>query len=118
MPGIWGRRDSGAEDCRDGGVEFGGGGGDDGLGGIGGVAVPVGDGAAGTANDGDKGGDVPGIHDGVDTDIDKPGGQEEVAVTVGPRAIEAAGVDETIRGGGVLIAREIAVVAGHEGGFG
>ena len=101
-----------------GGVEFGSGGGEDGFRWIRGVAGPVGDGAAGAADDGDEGGDIPGVHDGIEGDVDEAGGEQEVAVAVGPRAVESAGVDEAVACVNVLVAGEVAVIAGDECGGG
>ena len=82
------------------------------------MARPVGDGAAGAADDGDEGGDVPRVHDGIDADIHESSREKKVAVAIRPSAVESGGVDETVAGGAVLIAGEIAMVAGDEGGFG
>ena len=80
--------------------------------------MPVGDDPAGAAHDGNQRGDIPWVHDGIDRDIDESGGQHEVTITVGPRAVEPGLGDEAVTRCPVLILGEIEVVAGDQGGLG
>lgn len=99
-------------------MELGGGTRDGGFGGIRGVAVPVGDDAAGSADDRDECGDVPRVHDRVEHDVGEAGGDEEIAVGVTPRADEFGALRESVvaRGGLRLITRGIERIAGEERG--
>jgi len=99
-------------------VQFCGGAGDGGVGGIGRISRPIGNGAAGTADHGDESGNVPRVYDGIDRDVDEAGGEHQVTVAVGPRAVEAAGVDQRIGIRVRLIVSEVAVVAGNQSGLG
>lgn len=94
-----------------------GGGGDGGLGGVGGAAPPIGDDTAGAADNGDEGDDVPRVHNGVEADIGQAGGEEQVAVTIAPSAVEPDGAHEGVAGGAVLVAGEVEGIAGEEGGL-
>lgn len=99
-------------------MEGGGGAGEGGLGRIGSGAVPVGDDAAGAANDGDEGGDVPRVHDRIEHDVGPAGGDEEVTVGVAPRAVEFGALREGVvagRGGG-LVFGDVEGVAGEKRG--
>lgn len=99
-------------------MELGRGGGDGGGGGVGRGPAPIGDDTAGAANDGDEGGDVPGVHDRVEAEVGEAGGEEEVAVAIAPGAVEADLPREAVGGGAVLVAGEVEGVAGEKGGVG
>ena len=88
------------------------------MGGVGGAALPVGDDAAGAAHDGHEGGDVPRVHDRVGGDVGAAGGEQEVAVAIGPGAEEADALGEGVEGGAVLEFGGVERVAGEQRGVG
>lgn len=99
-------------------MEFRRGRGEGGFGGIGGVAAPIGDHAAGAADDGDECGDIPGVHDRIDGDVGEAGRDEEVAVGVAPRAVKLGALRECVvaRGGGGLVFGDVERVAREKRG--
>ena len=96
-------------------MQFGRRGGDGGFGGVGAVARPICNGATGATDNGNKGRDIPRVHDGVDSNIYKARGEHEVAVTIGPGAVEPSLLDESVARRAVLIFAKIEVITGHQG---
>ena len=116
--GIADGASAGREDRESGGVELGRGGRDGRCGGIRGTAGPIGDDAAGTADDGDERSDVPWVHDWIERNVGPAAGEQQVAVAIAPSADEFRGGKEAVAGGAVLIFGEVKGVAREQGGFG
>lgn len=78
--------------------------------------MPVGNDAAGATDDRHEGGDVPRVHDGIETHVGPAARHEQVAVAISPSADEFCLGEQAVAGGAVLIFREIERVAGEQGG--
>lgn len=79
--------------------------------------MPIGNDAAGAADDRHEGGDVPRVHDGIETHVGPAARHEQVAVAISPRADEFGLGEQAVAGGAVLIFREIERVAREQGGL-
>ena len=106
------------EDRESGGVQLGRGGRDGRCGWVGRAAVPIGDDAAGAADDGDEGGDIPGVHDRIEGKVGPAAGDKQVAVAVSPSADEFGRGEQAVGGGAVLVFGEIERVAREQRSIG